>query len=84
MTARQRAEATLVLALPGFDPKQAPFTLVNTVELAILAAQSDERERCAKAVFDHCPTNKDTGRPCPGCYGAFVHVRALPPEDVKP
>ncbi len=70
MTARERANALFDSARTNFDDVTR-----DDVERAILAAQSDERERCIQAVRDAGGDNED------------YHVEAierLPPEDVKP
>lgn len=67
MTARERAHA-LTEAL-GLLASREDTALV---EAAILAAQSDVQERCAKAVEASAYRN------------ASEVIRALPPEDVKP
>ncbi len=74
MTARQRAETAWnrIAQIPGYA--------IDEIERAILAAQSDERERCAKLC--ELPMFEERERPL--LKEMASRIRALPPEDVKP
>jgi hypothetical protein len=74
MTARERAEG--VVRAMGYTRPSAIELHRRKVEAAILAAQSDERERCAHEL--------DCWRGGGPLEVIAAALRALPPEDVKP
>jgi hypothetical protein len=93
MTARERAHEAVNAygrCLFGKKPDNVHGVLCNALTAAILAAQSDTIERCARLVRStalHVSDDPGDNCVCAPCLAALDlarRIRALPPEDVKP